>query len=194
MFSLLLPQHDPNYRQRVAEGWTLFVVPGTLLLGKRSGLYQSVGHERYQREQPQETRRGSQDGKVCPLPLRLHSQMPAHLLESNFHAQKFLRVPAPHEPAQNISRFRLRVRREKGFGIEGAVGVTHEYPPKRNDRFPRMIPDRCAGGDLDFFVSVTVPPSGLQVALTRCHSVDGSSRRSSSLGRRSPFLRGLPRV
>ena len=98
---------------------------------------------RHQREEAQQRGRGAQDRPVRPLPLGLHAQMLTDLVKGHF------RLPAQHEPLDNLHRVHLQVRAQKRLGLEVAFRITNEHPADWQGRLTTMKPHRRLRDDLN---------------------------------------------
>ncbi len=71
-----------------------------------------MSKNRDQRKEREQRRGGAQDGKVGPLPLRLHAQMSAYLMKGHFH------LPSQNKPFQDGLGLSLLISAQKRLGIE----------------------------------------------------------------------------
>ena len=81
-----------HQRQSVSEGRTPLMVPSRLPKSTRCPHHPPMGEQGDHPEQPQQSRGGSSDRQLRPLPLGLESQVPARLLEGH------LKLPAHNKP------------------------------------------------------------------------------------------------
>ncbi len=65
-----------------------------------------------QRKEREQGRGGAQDGKIGPLPLRLHAQMSTDLMKSDFQ------LPSQNKPLQDGLSRSLLIGAQKRLGIE----------------------------------------------------------------------------
>jgi hypothetical protein len=79
-----------------------------------------MGEQGNHREQSQQSRDGSSDRQLRPLPLRLESQVPARLLEGH------LKLPAHHEPTYYLLRIGIEVGTQEGLGFELSFGIAYQ--------------------------------------------------------------------
>src|SRR5215211_779520 len=102
------------------------VVPGRLPRSLPKNIsclsHPTMRKQREQREQPQEHRCGSSYRQLRPLPLRLESEMPSHLLEGHFQ------LPTHNKPTEDLLRLGFKVGTQKGLGFELALRIAHQNP------------------------------------------------------------------
>ncbi len=98
-----------NERQRVRKGGQRFGIPGSL--ADRQGLLiqQLLSKNGDQRKESQQGRSGAQNGQIRPLALRLHAQMGAHFMKSDFHR------PTHDKPLQDLKRFSVLIGTQHGL-------------------------------------------------------------------------------
>src|SRR5215210_3544263 len=107
----------------------------------------------HQREQPQQRRCGPSYRHIRPLPLRLESQVPAHLLEGHFQ------LPAHHEPREDLLRIGIEVGTQQCLGFELSFGITDQNPAHGHGEQARGVPHGRLGSDLDHALFAPVPIS-----------------------------------
>lgn len=74
-----------NHSQRVREGGPEFDIPSRLADGQPTALNMPMRQQGHEREQPQQSGRGAQDGLVRPLTLGLDAQMRPDFVEGDFN-------------------------------------------------------------------------------------------------------------
>src|SRR4051812_28131324 len=118
----------------------------------RAGLMMELASQQgHNREQSEQTWSGASHGMVRPLPLRLHTQMGASLLEGN------LDLPAQNEPADDLDRIALRVGAQQGLRREAAEGIAQQHPAEGNDRSSAMTPHGRGRAKLHHAISFAIP-------------------------------------
>src|SRR4051812_39736106 len=110
MKNLLSPQLLAHQGERIGEGRMSLVVPGRPPKGARCLPHPAMGEQGDEREQTQQRRGGPSYCQVRPLPLRLETEMPTHLLECR------LQLPAHDEPGEDLLRIGVKVSTQKGLG------------------------------------------------------------------------------
>jgi hypothetical protein len=91
-----LPQVPPDQGQSISKGGLSLGVPSHLPSGELLCPNQLPRQDGHQGEQPQQSRSGTSNGHVRPLPLGLHPKMDSYFLKGDFQ------LPAPDEPGQNL--------------------------------------------------------------------------------------------
>src|SRR5215210_3880569 len=161
------------------------VVPARLTpKGARCLSHPTIRKQGDQREQPQEGWCGSSDRQIRPLPLRLKSQMPAHLLEGYFQ------LPAHHEPGEDLLRIGLKVGTQEGLGFELSFGIAHQHPAHGHGEQACRVPYGRSRSYLDHALAAPVPVSDLDGLPNGC-TVFGHLRKVGqplTLYARPPYL------
>src|SRR5436309_13575299 len=85
-----------------------------------------MSKDRDQRKESEQCRSGAQDGKVRPLPLRLHAQMSADLMKGDFH------LPSQHKPLEDSLRLSLLIGTQQRLRIKLSQRVAKEHPTDRD--------------------------------------------------------------
>lgn len=81
-----------------------------------------MGKQRYEREQPQQRRRGAPNRQLRPLPLGFDAQMGTCFLEGH------LQLPTLNKPLYNLRRRCIHVRAKQGLRRKLALRVGHVSP------------------------------------------------------------------
>jgi hypothetical protein len=142
-----------------------------------------VNVQRDQRGEPEEQRCHAEHRWIRPLALGLDTQVGAALVVSRLHG------PAVGEPSQHRARGHRRIGALEGFGIAAPIGITHQHPPDRYDRFAWMMPQGGAGGVFDPATAAPLSPARLNRAAPDRRPV----RQPSPQGRLSSAFDAAPR-
>src|SRR5215207_7131697 len=110
-----------------------------------------VSEQGNEREQPQQCRCGPSDRHLRPLPLRLESKMPTHLLEGH------LQLPAHHKPTEYLVRIGFEVGTQECVGFELFLRIAHQHPAHSHGEQTRGVPHGCVRSDLDHALLVPIP-------------------------------------
>src|SRR5215217_47662 len=93
--------------------------PDGLLRAWRHAPMSEQGDER---EQSHKRRCSTPDRHIRPLPLRLESKVPAHLMKGH------LKLPAHNKPAEDLLGIGLEVGTKEGLGFELSFRITYQHP------------------------------------------------------------------
>src|SRR5260221_6342734 len=113
-----------------------------------------MSKDRDQRKESEQCRGGTQDGKVGPLPLRLHAQMSADLMKSDFH------LPSQNKPLQDGLGTSLLIGAQKRLGIELSLRISNEHPTDRDRWQSVVIPDSGFARQFDRTCGPAIPSHG----------------------------------
>ena len=102
-------------------------------------------------EQGEQGGRDAADRQVRPLALCLAAEVGADLVERDF------RLPAQHEPRDDLLRGRSEVGAEQGLGGEHAAGVADEDPANGHGGLAAVVPERRSRDDLDHARVLPIP-------------------------------------
>lgn len=118
------------------------------------------------------------NGVVRPLALSLDAEMVAHLAEGD------LRLPALHEPANELQGIASRVGAEQGLRVEAVLGIAQQHPPDRQDQQAGVAPNGGGGTDLDHALPLAVPGGHDHPLPARApiHQHVGEPRQACTLG------------
>jgi hypothetical protein len=96
------------------------------------------------------------DRQIRPLPLRLESQVPTHLLEGYFQ------LPTHHKPAEDLLRIGLKIGTQQSLlGFELSPWVTDQHPAHGHSEQARGVPHGRLRSDLNYALPAPVPVSDL---------------------------------
>src|SRR5215207_10794839 len=96
--------------------------------------------------------------------------------------------PAHHEPGEDLPRIGLEVSTQEGLGCEPSFGIADQHPAHGHGGQTRGVPHGRLRSDLDHALPTPIPVGDLG----RLPNGSRSSATTERLGKRSPFMRGLP--
>ena len=118
---------------------------------------------------------------IRPLPLRLHTQMGAGLLEGD------LDLPAQDEPADDLQGIPRGIGAQQGLRREASEGIAQQHPADWHDRLSAMAPHGRCRAELDQPIPFAIPARHRNAAPARAcprqHIRKG--RQASSFGART---------
>src|SRR5215208_2968644 len=179
----MCPQLFAYRRQSVGEGGITLVLPSRPPKSPGRLCHPAMREQSDHREQSQQCRCGPPYRHIRPLTLRAESQVPPHLL-----LEGYFQLPTHHEPREDLLRIGVQIGTQEGLGLELLPWVW--INTQRTGTANKPVEYHTAVSEA---ISTVRSLSPYQLAsVVGFQTVLGSSATSERLGKRSPFMRGLP--